>query len=51
MAEAHAFRLVDVVAVVAVSLVVMLTVRAHATRHLCLPCGVDGRGWERIKGG
>lgn len=46
VAEAHALRLVDVV--VAMLLVMMLTVRAHAARHLWLPGWLHRRGWERI---
>lgn len=42
MAKAHALRLVDVV--VATALVMVLTVRAHAARHLCLPGCFDRRG-------
>lgn len=51
MAEAHAFGLVGVVVVVPATLVMMLTIRAHAARHLRLPSRVDRRGWERIEGG
>jgi hypothetical protein len=42
---------VGVGVVLTASLVVMLMVRAHATRHLCMPCWVNGKGWERIEGG
>lgn len=42
VAEAHALRLVDMV--VAMALVMVLTVRAHAARHLCLRGCVDRRG-------
>ena len=41
VAKAHTLRLVDVV--VATALVMVLTVRAHSARHLCLPGCVDIR--------